>query len=332
MRRRFWLSAAILASMAILPLALLTGCGKSGEKSEKKLSIAVIPKGTAHIFWQSVHAGAMTAGKEFNVDIQWLGPQTETMKEVQRSIVDDFIVSKVDGIVLAPQDENALVSAVEKIADANIPCAIFDSGIKTDRYLTFVATDNYKGGVLAAEEMGRLLNGKGSIIITRCDPGSDSTNQREKGFEETLTAKFPEIKIVASQYGYSDRDKSRAVTEDMISANPNVDGIFGSNESSTTGALLALQALNLAGKKIFVGFDSSDDLVAALEKKEIHALVLQNPFNMGYLGVKAIVDYLNALPVERRIDTGVYLLTAENMNEPDKMLLLKPDLSILSEK
>lgn len=323
-------SFILLASFISLSIV---GCGQQSTQEESdKPVIAVIPKGTAHLFWQSVHAGAETAGEEFGVEIEWIGPPTETQKEVQRSIVEDFIVRDVDGIVLAPQDENALVGVVEKVWGNNIPCVIFDSGINTEKYISFVATDNYQGGVMAARELGRLLEGEGTTIITRCDPGSDSTNQREKGFEDTLAEEFPDIQIVADQYGYSDRDKSRSVTEDMLSAHPDVDAIFASNESSAMGALLAIRSLNLAGNKIFVGFDSNEDLIDGLEKGHINALVLQNPFNMGYEGVKAVVDHLVGREVEKRIDTGVYRVTPENMNEPDIQELLRPDLSILEKE
>ncbi|MDP8244574.1 MAG: substrate-binding domain-containing protein [Candidatus Hinthialibacter antarcticus] len=332
--KKFSASTLILfASIAIIGSIFFAACGPQSAdvQSDGKITIAVIPKGTAHIFWQSVYAGALTAAKEFDVEISWMGPQSETMKEQQISIVEDFITKRVDGMVLAPQSQDALVPVVEKVALAKIPCAIFDSGINTEQYLTFVATDNYSGGVKAAHEMARLLNNKGTCIIVRVDPGSESTNQREKGFEDTLAENYPDIKIIDAQYGYSDREKSRAVTEDMLTAHPDVDAIYGPNESSTFGALLALQARQLAGKKVFVGFDSSDELIDALQKKEIQALILQNPFNMGYQGVKAVVQHLNGEEVDKRIDTGVYLITPDNMNDPDNKLLLKPDLSILSE-
>ena len=319
----------LVVSLLVLCVAALAGCGPSGPVGKKRPQIAVIPKGTAHVFWQSVHAGAKTAGKDLDVDIIWQGPQQETLKDQQISIVEDFIVKRVDGMVLAPQDQNALVPVVENVALAKIPLVIFDSGINTDKYLSFVATNNYRGGVEAAKEMGRLLKGKGNVIIVKVDPGSDSTNNREKGFEETIKKDFPEIKIVGSQYGYSDREKSRAATEDLLAANPNVDGIFGPNESSTFGALLALQARKLAGKKAFVGFDSSTELVDALAKREINALILQNPFKMGYEGVKAIVDHLQGHEPPKQIDTGVYVITSDNMNEPENKKLLTPDLSIL---
>lgn len=329
---RFCYSARAAAVAIAFALAIFTfGCSQQPRDPNQPLTVAVIPKGTAHVFWQSVHAGAKTAGKELGVEIAWMGPQSETMKDQQISIVEDFITQRVDGIVLAPQDQNALVPVVEKVAMAGIPCAIFDSGIETEQYLSFVATDNYQGGVKAAHELARLLDGEGTCIIVRVDPGSESTNQREKGFEDTIAAEYPNVKIIDSQYGYSDREKSRAVTEDMLTAHPDVDAVFGPNESSTFGALLALQARQLAGKKVFVGFDSSDELVEALKRNEINALILQNPFNMGYQGVTAVVKHLRGEEVPKRIDTGVYLITPDNMNEPENQNLLTPDLSILSE-
>ncbi len=327
--KRFGIISTLFCGLIAISLMFSMGCAK--KEASGKLRIAVIPKGTAHIFWQSVHAGAVTAGKEFGVEIKWQGPATETMKEAQISIVNDFIVKQVDGIVLAPQDQEALVGAVEDAFEAKIPLAIFDSGINTDKYVSFAATDNYKGGVAAANEMARLLDNKGTCIITKVDPGSDSTLQREKGFEDTLAEKYPDIKVIDAQFGYSDREKSRAVTEDMLIKHPEVDAIFGPNESSTSGALLALQAIDLAGKKIFVGFDSSDALIQAMKKNEINALILQNPFKMGYEGVKAVVRHIKGEKVEKRIDTGVYLITPENMDEPDNKLLLSPDLSVLGE-
>ena len=328
------MSAKGLLAVVIATVTLtLAGCSRDEPVAKGDgggtTTIAVIPKGTAHVFWQSVHAGARTAARELGVSVAWQGPQTETMKDQQVSIVQDFIARKVDGIVLAPQDENALVPVAEEVGRAGIPLVIFDSAIASEQYVSFVATDNYRGEAEAARRMAKLLNNKGTVIVIKVDPGSASTNAREKGFEETLAKEFPEITIVGSQYGYSDRMKSRAAAEDLLAKHPDVSGVFGPNESSTFGALLALQARNLAGKKAFVGFDSSPELVEALGKNEINALVLQNPFNMGYQSVKAVVDHLRGKEVPKRIDTGVYLVTHDNMDEPENKKLLSPDLSIL---
>ncbi|MDX9754542.1 MAG: substrate-binding domain-containing protein [bacterium] len=325
--------AGLLCALALV--LVLGGCGSKEATDSTQTAtreIAVVPKGTSHIFWQAVHAGAVTAGKEFGAKILWQGPQTETMKEQQASIVRDFLVRGVDGIVLAPQDKDALVDVVKEVAIDGIPLAIFDSGIETDEYVSFVATDNYKGGVEAARLMAQLMNNKGTCIIVKVDPGSASTIAREQGFEETLAKEFPEIQILGSQYGYSDREKSRAAAEDLLSRFPDVDAIYGPNESSTAGALLALQARQLDGKKIFVGFDSSEELVKALRDGGINGLILQNPFNMGYQGVKAIIDHLEGKEVPKQIDTGVYVITPDTMNTPENQKLLTPDLSILSEE
>src|SRR5476651_1877568 len=155
-----------LALTAIaIGMTFATGCKKSADTStggSTKHSIAVIPKGTTHIYWQSVKAGAEAAGKEFGYDIQWNGPERETDRERQIQIIEDFIVQKVDGMVLAPLDRDALVPSVEKLVSLKIPCAIVDSGVATSNYVTFAATDNYHGGVLAAERMGKILGGKGN--------------------------------------------------------------------------------------------------------------------------------------------------------------------------
>jgi ribose transport system substrate-binding protein len=163
----------------------------------------------------------------------------------------------VDGIVLAPLDKAALVPAINKAKAANIPLTIFDSGADTENYVSFVATDNKKGGVIAAERMGQLLGGKGKVAIIPVQPNSASTMEREAGFEETIKARFPGMTVVRSSYGNSDRSQSMRVTEDVLTRNPDIVGIFGPNESSIVGALQAVKSRNLVGKIKMVGFDST---------------------------------------------------------------------------
>ncbi|MBZ0257065.1 substrate-binding domain-containing protein [bacterium] len=313
-----------------MALLFTFGCSNQTGQPDKRKVIAVVPKSTAHIYWQSVHAGALTAAQEYDVDIEWMGPPDETMKDQQISIVEDFITKRVDGIALAPQDSNALVSVVERTAMAKIPCVIFDSGVNTDQYVSFIATDNYVGGVNTAHEAARRLDNKGTCIIVGAQPGSESNTERERGFEETLAKEYPNIKIIDKQIGYNDREKSRAVTEDMLTAHPEVGAIFGPNEPSIYGALLAVQARQKAGDIIMIGFDASSELVEAMKQDEIHALVLQNPFFMGYQSVVALMDQINGKEVPKRIDTGVTVATKENMNEKSVHDLLTPDLSILN--
>ena len=326
----------------VFSLAFLAvpGCGKQGETETpsmedggppgppgtrsgrtERLTIAVIPKGTTHVVWKAVHAGAETAGSEMDVEIKWQGPQKESDTARQVDIVENAITSKVDGIVLAPLDKAALVPAIKKAQTANVPLTIFDSAADTEDYLSFVATDNKKGGQMAAERMGKLLGGKGKVAMILVQPNSASTGDREDGFEETIKSKFPGITVIRSNYGNSDRAQSLRVTENVLTAHPDIVGIFGPNESSIVGALQAVKTRNLLGKIKLVGFDSTKQLETSLENGEIDSLVLQNPFKMGYEGVRTIVDNKAGKTLEKRIDTGVGLMTKDNMNSAEMQSL-----------
>jgi ribose transport system substrate-binding protein len=312
---------------------LVLSCGKSEQSKSLqdetgKLKIAVIPKATTHEFWKAIHAGAVRASRELEVEIFWKGPQREDDRAQQIIVVEDFINRGVNGIVLAPLDDRALCRPVQDAGRENIPVVIIDSGLQGEDYVSFVATDNYKGGVLAAKKLGELLRGKGDIFLIRYQAGSASTTKREKGFFDTITAEFPEISLlVQDQYAGSTTETAFQLAENLFSRFPDVDGIFCPNESSTFGTLRAIQEAGVAGKIKFVGFDSSVKLVQALRDGHIHGLVLQNPMKMGYLGVKQMVLYLKGQKIEMRIDTGVYLATRENMDDPDIKSLLMPDLS-----
>ncbi|MDF2440191.1 MAG: ribose transport system substrate-binding protein [Abditibacteriota bacterium] len=290
--------------------------------SGEKLKIAVIPKGLSHAFWQTVRKGADDAGSQMNAQIIWNGPASEAEIGKQVQIVEDAITQKVDGIVLAPIDRKALVAVIEKASTQKVPLVIFDSDADTTKRLSFVATDNYKGGQLAARRMAEIVGRKGKVGQVPVQPNSQSTGDRENGFEDTLKKEFPQIKVVRSQYGFSDRAKSLAAAEDMLTANPDMVGIFGPNESSAVGALGALRSRNRVGKIKIVGFDSANQLVDALKSGDLDSLVLQDPYKMGFEGVKAIVDSKAGKKVPARIDTGVTLVTKANMDTPENQKLL----------
>jgi ribose transport system substrate-binding protein len=307
------LPVIILAAVAVIFIVIgITRKGRSGDE----VKIAVIPKGTTHIFWQSVHEGAKKAGEEAGVKIFWNGPKLETDREEQIQIIEDFLVKKVSGVVLAPLDSKALVPSVEKMYENNIPCVIIDSGIETDKIVSFAATDNYKGGVLAAKRMGEILNGKGKIIVVKYVPNSDSTTQRENGFIDTIKKEFPEIEIVDEQYGMATVETALQATEDMLTKNTELDGLYACNASTAVGAMQALQSQGRADKVKMVGFDAEDALVNGLKSGVIDSLVVQNPFKMGYEGVKAVLAKLDGKDVPKRIDTGVELVTIERLEEP----------------
>ena len=172
------------------------GCGRSGKKV-----IGVVSKGQAHEYWQSIHAGAIAAANEFGIAIQWNGPASETDLNRQVQIVNSMIAQHLDGIALAPVERRALVSYVERARAANIPVTIYDSGIDTDQYLSFVATNNYKAGELAARKLGQLLGGKGKVLAIKHMPGSASSMEREDAFGSVIAHEFPGIHIVAEQFG-----------------------------------------------------------------------------------------------------------------------------------
>jgi ribose transport system substrate-binding protein len=301
-------------------MILLGSCSRTNQRV-----IAVVPKGHGSIFWETVHAGAQAAGTQFGVSILWNGPASETEVSKQINIVEDFINRHVDGIVVAPTDSKALVPVIERASAHGIPVTIFDSGAQTENYISFVSTDNYQGGVTAAHRMALILKQTGNVAIVGVLPGSASTTQREEGFKATLAKQYPNLKVVAFQYGMSDRARSLAVTEDILTANPALDGIFGPNESSTLGASQAVKMRGLAHKVKIVGFDSSPSLTNDIEEGVIDSLVVQNPFAMGFEGVKTICEKLDGKTPPRRLDTGVTLVTKENLSDPKIQQLLHPE-------
>jgi len=310
------------------PSAGSGAAGPGGAAGAKTYRIAVIPKGTTHDFWKSVHAGALDAANEFpNVKVIWNGPDNEKDKEQQIKIVDTFINDRVDGICLAPIDRDALIEPVRRAKAAGIPVVIYDSGLSdTSDIVSYVATDNYNGGVMAAAHLGRVMNGEGGVILLRYMEGSESTEQREQGFLETLARDFPKITVLSeSQHVNSDATEALQKGESVLQDHKDkVGGVFTVCEPNNKGMLQALENLKLAGKVRFVAFDSDPLILRGLEAQTVDGVVLQNPVRMGYLAVKTMVDHLEGRPVEKRIPTGEKLATRENMHDPEMKALLEP--------
>ncbi|MGZ5528841.1 MAG: ABC transporter substrate-binding protein, partial [Limisphaerales bacterium] len=288
---------------------------------------------TTHEFWKSIHAGAIKAQRELkdkgvNVELIWKGPLREDDRDQQIQVVENFTSRHVSGIVLAPLDSQALVRPVVNATRANVPVVIIDSALKTDAYSSFVATDNFKGGVLAGEELGRLLGGKGKVIMLRYAIGSASTEEREAGFLEAIK-KFPAIKILSSdQHAGATREMAYQASQNLLNRyGHEVDGIFVPNEPPTIAMAKSLRDIGKAGGKVkLVGFDSGTQSVLDLQHGDVQALVVQNPVKMAYQGVMALVDTLEGKTVPKRIDTGVVLVTRENMDQPEMQELLHPPL------
>jgi ribose transport system substrate-binding protein len=337
---------SILAALALA----LSACGGSGDQKGdttaaaggaaggagggKAVRIAVIPKGTTHEFWKSIHAGAMQAAQELSaqgdsVSIIWKGPIREDDREQQVQVVEGFLSQGVQGIVLAPLDRRALVRPVEEARRAGVPTVVIDSRLDSDSIVGYVATDNYKGGQLAAERLGTLVGGKGKVLMLRYQEGSASTMERERGFLDGMKAKHPGVTVVSSdQYAGATRETAKRASENLLNRYANeLQGIYTPNESSTVGMLLALQDIGKAGQIKFVGFDAGQTLLTALRAKQIEGLVVQNPMRMGYLGVRTMVDHLRGRAVEKVVDTGVLLVTPENVDSAEMKELLNPPLA-----
>jgi len=305
----YLIAAALIAVMA------LGGCGSN--KGAKRLTIAVIPKGSTHEFWKAIHAGALDAAREVDVDIIWKGPIKEDDREEQIQTVESFIAAGVDAIVLAPLDDHALALPVREAKAADIPTVVIDSGLEGNVHIAFVATDNFLGGVLGAERIGALMKNAGKLIMVRCMEGAASSTAREEGFITTIRSKFPGFTVLSdNQYAGATTESAYIMCENLLNRFSDVEAIFTPNESSTFGCLRALQDYDLAGKVVFVGFDSSDKLIEALRNGVINGLVVQNPYRMGYDGVKTAVAYLRKQPYEDHIDTGVHMVTKENIDDP----------------
>ena len=315
----------------IATLLLAAACGE--QKQDDGVTVAVIPKGTSHAFWQSIHAGAEKAAQEVGVTVAWRGPLREDDRDSQISEVENAIARGVDGIALAPLDDSALVAPVSSAMKRGIPVVIFDSGLKGEDWVSFVATDNDVGGRLAGEHMVKLLSGKGRIVVVRHAEGHDSTTRREEGFLNAVKQHPGMVLASVNQYGGVDVEGAYKKSESVLSTLKNadgtlaVDGIFTPNESSTFAMLRVLQDNGWAGKVRFIGFDASDNLVKAMRDRHIDGLVLQDPVKMGYLGVKTLVAHIRGENVERRVDTGVKLVTPDAMDQPEVKELLQPDLS-----
>ena len=317
-------------------LALLSACSTAPREEapgKQTFKIAVIPQGATHEFWKSIHAGAIKAAQDLKaqgveVNLIWKAPLREDDREQQVQVVEGFLSQGISGIVLAPFDRRALVRPVEEAQRAGIPTVVLDSGLDSDQVVSFLASNNHHGGELAADHMAKLLGGKGKVLLLRYQEGVASTEAREQGFVDRIKT-HPGIELISSdQYAGATRDTAKGAAENLLNRYGNqIQGIFTPNESSTSGMLLALEDLKKAGKITFIGFDTSEAFIAAMKAGTLHGIVVQNPFRMGEMGVRTMVDHLQGKPVEKKVDTGVQLISPSNLDAPESQLLLHPPLA-----
>jgi ribose transport system substrate-binding protein len=298
---------------------LAASCHRSGKKI-----IGVVPKATSHLFFVAVHAGVNDAGREAGVEILWNGPNEETDHPRQMQIVDAMVAQHVDALAISATDERALTAPVERAIRAGIPVTVFDSGVNVEDYVTFVATDNYGAGRNAARLLSHMCGKRGSVGLVAHKPGGTSTVLREQGFEETLAKEFPAVKIVARQFGMSDRAKSRAVAENILTAHPDLAGIFASSEASSIGSIQAIQSRGLSGKVKLITFDTGDAHIEALKGGTIDVMLVQDAYRIGYEAVKSLARKLNGETPPKRQDLPAREVRKGDLDKPDVQALLKP--------
>ncbi len=308
------------AASVLLPIVLLASC-----QSNPKKTIAVVPKATAHLFFVSIHAGVDQAAKDFAVDVLWNGPNEETEHTRQIQIVDAMLTRRVDALAISATDERALAAPVRRVISAGIPVTVFDSGVNVDGYVTFVATDNYGAGSTAARRLAAMAGPRAKVAMVMHKPGGTSTVLREQGFEATLSKEFPEVRIVARQYGMSDRAKARAAAENILTAHADLDGMFASSEASSLGAIQAIQSRGRAGKVKLITFDFSDAHVEALEAGVIDLMLVQDPFRIGYEAVKSLAEKLAGKTPAKRQDLPAREIRKADLSKPEIRALLSPE-------
>jgi ribose transport system substrate-binding protein len=306
--------------LPILCLAALVGCHR-----EPKRIVGVVPKGASHVFWQTVHAGAVKAAREFGLEVEWNAPALEIDSSRQIEILDSMINRGVAGIAVAPVDKQALVGVVERAARSGIPVAIYDSAIDTSQRIAYIATDNKEGGRMAARQLCAIVGGKGKVAVLGFMAGSASTMEREDGFMEEMRAACPGVQMLPLQFA-AGQAKAMALTENMLTANPDLAGLFADNESSSAGAVQALKSRGKPGAVKLVGFDASDQLIEDLKSGYIDSLVVQDPFRMGYESTRAIGLKLRGETPPQRTDLKPALIRAQDLSRSDVTALLYPDI------
>ncbi|MBZ9686032.1 substrate-binding domain-containing protein [Clostridium estertheticum] len=314
----------ILLIETFLVLFFSVGCVSTDIATvEKKKTIAVIVKTKGNDFWKTVMLGAEAAAKEFDVNVEFTCPPNEKDADGQIEQVNRVINKKVDAIVLAACDYEKLVPVTEKAIDKGIPVVIIDSELNSSKISSFIATDNKEAGNLAGQKLLEIAGEQCNVVVMSFVKGTATANQREKGLFEVIN-KHPGIKVLDIQYCYSEAEIAREQTKMVIKKYDKIDAIVALNGPAAMGVADAIQNMNLQGKVKVIGFDSTHEEIDFMEADVIQATIVQNPFNMGYLGVKSVLEVLNEKSVPKNVDTGSKVIDKKNMYTPENQKLLFP--------
>jgi ribose transport system substrate-binding protein len=322
-----------LTTLTVIALLATGGCsvgvhdsGKGGTKKQGPIKLAVVPKAVGFDFWEQVRKGAQcAAGKQKDVSVKWDGVSQETDVTGQVNLLQNFITQGVDGMVYAATDAKVLADVTKSAKDKGVTVVNIDSGTDPQpKDVPVMATDNVKAAGKAADLLSESLGeGKNEIAFLPFQPGSSTNDQRAEGFKDGLK-KHPNLKLVSEQSSKSDYNTALQVTEDILTAHPNLKGIFAANEPGVLGAAEAVRRAGKAGKIKIIGWDAAPDELKGVEQGVISALVVQNPFRMGYDGVNAAVTMIRKGKPVSSADTGVTFVTKDNLGDPDVQAVLKP--------
>jgi ribose transport system substrate-binding protein len=315
---------SIIVVGAIL-LGVLAGCAApaptqapaaatQAPAAAAKPYIPVISKGFQHQFWQAVKLGSEKAAKDFNVDITFEGPETEAQVDKQMEMLQTAIDKKPAAICFAAVDSKAAIPLLEKAKAAGIPVIGFDSGVDSDIPLSTAATDNIAAAAAAADKMAELIGGSGEVAIIAHDQTSRTGIDRVKGFTDQINAKYPNIKIVATQYGAGDQLKSTDLAKAILQSNPNLKGFFGANEGSIIGVLNGVKELGKEGKLVVIGYDSGKQQLDAIRSGTESGAITQDPIGIGYKCVEAAVKAIKGETLPKTIDTGFHWYDKTNID------------------
>lgn len=320
--KRFVLTAGMLAG------ALLTGCGQGLEtQNREERYIAVICKGSQHEFWKTVEQGARDAGEELDIRITFEAPEDESQIDLQIDMVEQAIENQADAIVLAPLDTERLNHVIDKAVNKGIPVLTFDSDVSTESRVATIGTNNQSAGVIAiaARNAAGLINGEGKVAIVSYVEGAQTAIERKAGFINEIEEKYGNrIEVVGISYCEGDPELAKKQALEFIEKYPDLKCIYGPNEGCAVGVVAAIREKHLENRICVIGFDSSDDEIAYLADGAIDGMVVQNPYNMGYLGVRNINKVLDGKDVDEKIDTGATYVDRDNLYDEDTQWLLYP--------
>lgn len=306
-----------------ISIFLFTGCTKSEISSnDDQKTIEVIAKADFD-FWETVKLGAEAAGKEFGLDVEFKTASNEEDVEGQIDMVNDAIDKKVNAIVLAASDYEKLASVSERAIDAGIPVIVIDSALDSKKISSFIATDNKEAGRIAAQKLIALTGEKCNVVIMDFVKGAASSDEREEGLLDVIES-HAGIKVLDTEYSSSDDKIAAELTTKILSKYNNVDAIVALNSQSTIGVANAIERMKLDGKVKIIGFDSNVDEIGLIEDGVIQATIVQNPYSMGYLGVKTAMDVLSNRKVDKYINTGSTIITKDNIYTHENQKLLFP--------